>query len=203
MGMVGLKEVVYGIIALVFIAFGAFLIFKYVPQANVVANSTVGGFVDKFFPFGENKNTRDTFKQYFKEEFLESYVECRNSKNKGCWCIKKEFEIPDKFSVDISYKDGLTKFNLLDKEGYEFTETPYFVQEVKPCIIVDGKKISSYVENGIRIKRNSDSYVYFKDSNGKEHKKEVDLSLLFYKHSGTEICVVEKSSIGKLNKSRC
>jgi hypothetical protein len=130
------KEIVYGILTIVIIL-AVVGTFAFIPQAKEKFDELIGSF-DILLP-QEVRDAEDQFEGYFKDEFVDYFLDCRNSANMNCWCTNDTFRVPSQFSVKIFEKRG-TRFELKNNKGSTFAE--YVFENVQPCLIVEQGEFS-------------------------------------------------------------
>jgi hypothetical protein len=136
------KELVYGILTIVIIL-GVVGTFMFIPQAKTKFDELIGQF-DILLP-QEVRDAEDEFELYFEDQFVDYFVDCRDSANMNCWCTDDTFRIPSQFSVKIYEKRGV-RMELKNNKGSTFAE--YVFSNVQPCLIVDQGEYSMAELNG-------------------------------------------------------
>ncbi len=123
------KELVYGILTIVIIL-GVVMAFQFIPQVKEKFDEVIGRF-DILLP-QEVRDAEDQFETYFKDRFVDYFIDCRDSANTNCWCTNNTFGIPSQFSVKVYEKRG-TRIELKNNKGSTFAE--YVFANVQPCLI--------------------------------------------------------------------
>ena len=197
-----MKPIVYAILTLAVILVGAFLIIKFVPQANETFQDWISRKSD-LLPH-ERESAQDKYKQYFEEKFLVDISKCRDSLKTECKCLKEDFNIPGQFSLVLSKKTNFVEFNLINDQKVDFIGSSYVVNKITPCLILEDGNFSfdSLVNSSILYKKEDNSQIeYAVDS--ETFQKEIDDSFIFYKLGHGKICIVEKTQINELNNTLC
>ncbi len=194
----------WAFLTLIVILIAAFLIVKFVPQANDLFQEWVSDKSD-LLPH-ERESAQDKYKEYFENKFLDELSDCRDSSNKECKCLKEELDIPGKFSLMLSKKNNFVEFNLINDQNVDFVGYPYVVNDIIPCLILKSGNFSFDVFTNSSLiyqKEDKSKIEYTISQNSRTFEKEVDDSFILYKLDYNKICIVEKSQISKLNNIPC